>query len=153
MTLVKPAEIFPKKMECTFLFTVAYCCRREEKNREHQIKINNNTKFAIYTEFIRNKSTCFVVRLSVYKYVIITFFFRTRSTTKKLNHCLENQKGYYLRNRIRENAFMLQFISGRLISFWNLFIYVNNSQLYYLYKLIFSFIQRLFNLIYNHSLY
>ena len=24
---------------------------------------------------------------------------RTRSTTKKLNHCLENQKGYYLRNR------------------------------------------------------
>ena len=29
---------------------------------------------------------------------------------------------------------MLQFISGRLISFWNLFIYVNNSQ-YYLYKI------------------
>jgi hypothetical protein len=30
---------------------------------------------------------------------------RTRSTTKKLNHCLENQKGYYLRNiEIRENA-------------------------------------------------
>ena len=24
---------------------------------------------------------------------------RTRSTTKKLNHCLENQKGCYLRNR------------------------------------------------------
>ena len=24
---------------------------------------------------------------------------RTRSTTKKLNHCLENQKGYYLRNK------------------------------------------------------
>jgi hypothetical protein len=24
---------------------------------------------------------------------------RTRSTTKKLNHCLENQKGYYLRKR------------------------------------------------------
>ena len=24
---------------------------------------------------------------------------RTRSTTKKLNRCLENQKGYYLRNR------------------------------------------------------
>ena len=24
---------------------------------------------------------------------------RARSTTKKLNHCLENQKGYYLRNR------------------------------------------------------
>ena len=24
---------------------------------------------------------------------------RTRSTTKKLNHCLENQKGHYLRNR------------------------------------------------------
>ena len=24
---------------------------------------------------------------------------RTRSTTKKLNHCLENQKGYHLRNR------------------------------------------------------
>ena len=24
---------------------------------------------------------------------------RTKSTTKKLNHCLENQKGYYLRNR------------------------------------------------------
>ena len=24
---------------------------------------------------------------------------RTRSTTKQLNHCLENQKGYYLRNR------------------------------------------------------
>ena len=28
-----------------------------------------------------------------------TFLARTRSTTKKLNHCLENQKGYYLRNR------------------------------------------------------
>ena len=26
---------------------------------------------------------------------------RTRSTTKKLHHCLENQKGYYLRNEIR----------------------------------------------------
>ena len=24
---------------------------------------------------------------------------RNRSTTKKINHCLENQKGYYLRNR------------------------------------------------------
>ena len=29
---------------------------------------------------------------------------RTRSTTKKLNHCLENQKGYYLRNRNTGNA-------------------------------------------------
>ena len=30
---------------------------------------------------------------------------RTRSTTKKSNHCLENQKGYYLRNiEIRGNA-------------------------------------------------
>ena len=30
---------------------------------------------------------------------------RTRSTTKQLNHCLENQKGYYLRNtKIRGNA-------------------------------------------------
>ena len=30
---------------------------------------------------------------------------RTRSTTKKLNHCLENQKGYYLRKmEIQENV-------------------------------------------------
>jgi hypothetical protein len=29
---------------------------------------------------------------------------RTRSTTKKLNHCLENQKGYYLRNRNTGNC-------------------------------------------------
>ena len=30
---------------------------------------------------------------------------------------------------------MLQFISGRLISFWNLFIRVNNSQYYFFYHI------------------
>ena len=29
---------------------------------------------------------------------------RTRSTTKSLCHCLENQKGYYLRNRDKEEC-------------------------------------------------
>ena len=45
---------------------------------------------------------------------------RTRSTTKKLNHCLENQKGYYLSNRKYREMLMLQFITGRLIRFWSL---------------------------------
>ena len=37
-------------------------------------------------------SNCYTIE--VYKLLV-----RTRSTIKKLNHCLENQKGYYLRNR------------------------------------------------------
>ena len=58
--------------------------------------------------------------------------------SKNLNHCLENQKGYYLRNIEKYGKMlMLQFISGRLISFWNLFIYVNNSQ-YIIYMMISS---------------
>ena len=53
---------------------------------------------------------------------------RTRSTTKKLNHCLENQKGYYLRNRNTGNAHAA--IHLRTINqFLKLvFIYVKNSQ-------------------------
>jgi hypothetical protein len=35
---------------------------------------------------------------------------------KKINHCLENQKGHYLRNEM----LMLQFISGRFNQFLKL---------------------------------
>ena len=53
---------------------------------------------------------------------------RTRSTKTKLNHCLENQKGHYLRNRNTGECSCCSSSQHDLISFWNLFIYVNNSQ-------------------------
>jgi hypothetical protein len=38
-------------------------------------------------------------KIYIYSMPFNTSQVRTRSTTKKLNHCLENQKRYYLRNR------------------------------------------------------
>ena len=63
------------------------------------------------------------------------FQVRTRPTTNNLCHCLENHKGYYLRNRCwKEGMLMLQYISGWLLCFRNVFMYVNNSQ-YTIYKM------------------
>ena len=49
---------------------------------------------------------------------------RTRSTTKKLRHCLENHKGYHLRNDDEEECSCCSFYIWWLIGFRNMFIYV-----------------------------
>ena len=57
---------------------------------------NNNTDAHPCCDIISNcSSTPHTTEDSLFN----TSQIRTRSTTKKLNHCLENQKGYYLRNR------------------------------------------------------
>ena len=50
-----------------------------------------------YLKLILNTALLFILILYPFLYSQI----RTRSTTKQLNHCLENQKGYYLRNTSR----------------------------------------------------
>ena len=54
--------------------------------------------------------------------------FRTRSTTTKLTNAWKIKKDIICEIEKFGEMLMLQFISGRLISFCNLFIYVNNSQ-------------------------
>ena len=54
--------------------------------------------------------------------------FRTRSTTTKLTNAWKIKKDIICEIEKFGEILMLQFISGRLISFCNLFIYVNNSQ-------------------------
>ena len=56
----------------------------------------NNRTYAHHCDIVSNRSSpSHFTKDSPFNTSQVT----TRSTTKKINHCLENQKGYYLRNK------------------------------------------------------